>query len=225
MRQLLPRLILILVISFTLISCVTGPEFTPLNLTVPEQYTSEPFPVQTVDVGGESDEAQSFTFTEDLPAQWWKLFNSPPLDQMIRQGLKDSPTLASAQAALRKAEENLRAVRGSIVYPAVDTDLQANRQRTSGNAKSGASDTYNLYNTSVAVSYTLDIFGKGRRQIEAYQAEVDYQRYSYEAAYLTLTANIVTTVIQEASLRAQRKATIDMIAMPTRATEHNPETV
>ncbi len=213
MRQLLPRLILTLVIFFTLIGCAVGPEFSPLNLTVPERYTSDPFPVQTVGVEYKSDGAQSFTFTEDLSAQWWTLFNSPSLDQIIRQGLTDSPTLAAAQAALRKAEEDLRAVKGSIVYPAVDADLQATRQRTSGNANSGASDTYNLYNTSVAVSYTLDIFGGGRRQIEAYQTKVDYQRYAYEAAYLTLTANIVTTAIQEASLRAKKEATIDMIAM------------
>jgi NodT family efflux transporter outer membrane factor (OMF) lipoprotein len=214
MKQLFSRLISISAIFFILVGCAAGPDFYPPDLSVPEQYMPESFPTRTVSAGSdESDEVQRFAFAEDLPAQWWKLFKSSALDQMIRQGLANSPTLAAAQAALRKAEEDLRAVKGSIVYPAVDADLQATRQRTSGNANSGASNTYNLYNTSVAVSYTLDMFGGGRRQIEAYQAEVDYRRYTYEAAYLTLTANIVTTAVQEASLRAKEKATIDIIAM------------
>jgi NodT family efflux transporter outer membrane factor (OMF) lipoprotein len=130
---------------------------------------------------------------------------------MIKQGITDSPTLAAAQGALRKSEEDLRAVSGSILYPAVNANLQAARQRISGNADVGPSDTFNLYNASVGVSYTLDLFGGGRRQIEAYQAQIDYQSYIYEATYLTLTANIVTAAIQEASLRAQLNATRDII--------------
>lgn len=41
---------------------------------------------------------------------------------------------------------------------------------------------------------------------------MDYQRYQVEAAYLSLTANLVTTAIQEASLRAQLKATLEVLA-------------
>jgi NodT family efflux transporter outer membrane factor (OMF) lipoprotein len=62
------------------------------------------------------------------------------------------------------------------------------------------------------VSYTLDLFGGGRRQIEAYQAQVDYQRYIFEATYLTLTANIVTTAILEASSQAQINSTGEILA-------------
>jgi NodT family efflux transporter outer membrane factor (OMF) lipoprotein len=130
---------------------------------------------------------------------------------MIRQGLKQNPSLTAASAALTKAEEDLRAVRGAILYPAANANLQAARQRTSGNVNMGDSNTYNLYNASVGVSYTLDIFGGGRRQMESYQAQIDYQRFVYEATYLTLTANIVTTAISEASLRAQIEATREII--------------
>jgi len=48
--------------------------------------------------------------------------------------------------------------------------------------------------------------------MESYQAQVDYQRFTVKATYLTLTANIVTTTIQEASLRAQLAATREIIA-------------
>jgi hypothetical protein len=170
----------------SLAGCAVSPDLRMPEMVMPVQYTEIPLPAQTVTAASEGGAVQRFVSAKDLPAEWWRLFNSPGLDQMIRQGLNESPTLAAAQAALRKAEEDLRAVKGSVLYPAVNADLQATRQRSSGNANTGASDTYNLYNASVAVSYTLDIFGEGRHQIESYRAEVDYQRYRYEATYWPL---------------------------------------
>ena len=203
--------ILMFIISITIAGCAVDQDFRLPDIATPSQYTTSPLPAQTAKAPSESVSVQHFALDKDLPGDWWTLFGSPELDQMIKQGLVDSPTLAAAQAALHKAEEDLRAVKGSILYPAVDANLQTSRQRTSGNASTGASDTYNLYNTSVGVSYTLDIFGGGRHQIESYQAQIDYQKYQYEATYLTLTANIVTTTIQEASLRAQLNAKKEII--------------
>ena len=203
MKTFSPRISLIIIAVVTLAGCAVGPNFHLPDMATPDHYTAAPLPAQTAGTPSESTAAQRFAFAKDLPGEWWTLFRSLELDKMIKQGLADSPTLAAAQAALRKSEEDLRAVSGSILYPAVNANLQASRQRISGNADAGPSDTFNLYNASVGVSYTLDIFGGGRRQIEAYQAQIDYQNYIYEATYLTLAANIVTAAIQEASLREQ----------------------
>jgi NodT family efflux transporter outer membrane factor (OMF) lipoprotein len=211
MKPLSTHISFIVIALVTLEGCAVGPNFRSPDVVTPDHYTAAPLPVQTAVAQSETGTAQRFAFAKDLSGDWWTLFGSSELDKMIKQGLTDSPTLAAAQAALRKAEEDLRAISGSILYPAVNTNLQAARQRTSGNVNAGPSDTFNLYNASVGVSYTLDIFGGGRRQIEAYQAQIDYQSYLYEATYLTLTANIVTAAIQEASLRAQLNATKDII--------------
>ncbi len=71
---------------------------------------------------------------------------------------------------------------------------------------------FTLYDASVKVAYTLDLFGKTRRELEALQAQVDYQGFQLEGAYLTLTSNIVTAALQEASLRGQLRATRDILA-------------
>jgi NodT family efflux transporter outer membrane factor (OMF) lipoprotein len=65
---------------------------------------------------------------------------------------------------------------------------------------------------SVSVAYGLDVFGGERRQLESTEAQQDYQRYQLEAAYLTITSNVVAAAIQEASLRAQIAATQEIIA-------------
>ena len=47
--------------------------------------------------------------------------------------------------------------------------------------------------------------------MEEADAQTEYKSFEVEAAYLTLTSNIVTTAVQEASLRGQIKATEEMI--------------
>jgi outer membrane protein TolC len=58
---------------------------------------------------------------------------------------------------------------------------------------------------------TQDVFGGTRRQIESLAAQAEYQRFQLEAAYLTLTSNVVVAAVQEASLRGQIAATQDII--------------
>lgn len=135
---------------------------------------------------------------------------------MIRQALADSPTMAAAQATLREAQENLRARTGTVYYPSVDGIFSVTREKFTGASfgqPSASSNTYNLYNASVNVSYMLDIFGGGRRELEELRAQVDFQRFQLEGTFLTLTSNLVTTAVQEASLRAQIRATQDILAV------------
>jgi NodT family efflux transporter outer membrane factor (OMF) lipoprotein len=182
---------------------------------VATDYTATALPRQIASAQ-EGGPAQRLASGRDIPAQWWQLFHSPALDQLIRQALTDSPTLAAAEATLRQARENLHARSGREYYPSVDASLSGSRQKVSGSAfgQPGADGfLYGLYNATVNVSYSLDLFGGGRRELEALRAEVDYQRFQLEGAYLTLTANIVTTAVKEASLRAQIKTTQEILAL------------
>jgi NodT family efflux transporter outer membrane factor (OMF) lipoprotein len=63
----------------------------------------------------------------------------------------------------------------------------------------------------VGVTYTLDMFGGARREIQSLRDQVDYQQFQLEATYLSLTSNIVTTAITAASFRAQIQATNELI--------------
>jgi hypothetical protein len=61
---------------------------------------------------------------------------------------------------------------------------------------------YSLYTGQVSVSYVPDVFGGTRREVESLGALAKFQRFQLEAAYLTLTSNVVATAVQEASLLA-----------------------
>jgi NodT family efflux transporter outer membrane factor (OMF) lipoprotein len=200
--------------ALALAGCAVGPDFRRPAAPKADRYTPMALPQETASAPGVGGAAQRLVAGQDIPAQWWTLFHSDALDGLIRQGLADSPNLAAAQATLREAQENARAQFGTLL-PSVDANVGAERQKFSPaefGQSSSPSSLFNLYNASVSVSYTLDVFGANRRQLEALRAQVDYEAYQLEAAYLTLTSNIVTTAVKEASLRAQIQATKDIVA-------------
>jgi len=202
-----PAAWLALAATIGLASCAVGPDFKRPEAAPGSRYTDDSLPATTVTIETPHGGAQQFAAGGDLQRQWWTLFGSEPLDRLIEQALRDSPTVASAQAALRQAQETLVAKRGAT-WPNVNGQLGVQRQQFAG-ATFGQSGTtvFTLYNASVNVSYTLDVFGGIRRQLESLQAQVDNADYQLQATYLALTSNLATTAIREASLRAQIRAT------------------
>lgn len=193
-------------------ACALGPEFkTPAApAAAGERYTPTPLAAQTAAAPGVGGAAQQFAPGQEIPAQWWTVFRSPALDQLIRGALEQNPNMAAAEAALRQAQENYNAQSGSLVYPTVNGQLGVARQKV---AEAGGNNggVFNLYNASVNVAYTPDVFGSTRRTLEGARAQVDYQRFQVEATYLALSANVVTAAIREASLRAQLQATQEVL--------------
>lgn len=194
--------------------CALGPAFnTPAApAAAGDRYTPTPLAAQTAAAPGAGGAAQQFAMGQDIPAQWWTVFRSPALDQLIRGALEQNPNMAAAEATLRQAQESYNAQAGSLVYPSVNGQLGVAREKVSAATARNGAGVFNLYNASVNVAYTPDVFGATRRTLEGARAQVDYQRYQVEATYLALTANVVTTAIREASLRAQLKATQEVLA-------------
>jgi NodT family efflux transporter outer membrane factor (OMF) lipoprotein len=191
-----------------LAACAVGPDFKPpppprdadsylpKDRALPEATTAAPV------AGGET---QRFLSSQDIPGQWWTLFESADLNGLIEEALEHSPTLEAAQAALRQANENVAAQRGAY-FPSLTGTYQTQRadaSLASFGLPGNGNYLYTLNSASVNVAYTLDVFGGIRRQVEALQAQADYERSSLEASYLALTANVVTAAVTEASLRAQ----------------------
>jgi NodT family efflux transporter outer membrane factor (OMF) lipoprotein len=194
--------------------CTVGPDFARPAAPDIEGYTSEPLPTRTASAGNVAGgTTQRFVASRDIPAQWWTLFESRPLSDLVEQAVRANPDLQSAQAALRQAQASAAAERG-VLWPSLDLSAGPQRQRnpsTLQGVRGGPASTFTLYNASVGVSYNVDVFGGTRRTIEAADAAAENARYQMEATYLALTANVVTAAVNDASLRAQIAATQDII--------------
>lgn len=192
--------------------CEVGPDFLRPDPPEAQSYTPKP-PTETVAVNTEAGAAQRFNKDLDIPGEWWALFHSKPLNDLVARALEANPNLKSAQAALRVATENVRAGEGAF-FPTVQGNFSASRNKTAGSltpVPSNNSFYYSLYTTQVTVSYSPDVWGLNRRTVESLAAQAEAQRFQLEAAYLTLTANVVGAAIQEAALRGQIAATEETI--------------
>lgn len=211
-RALAPALLAAL-----LAGCAAGPDYVRPPLALPARYTAEPVAGEgsgvppSADAGGVP--VQRLSPTLDIPAQWWAVFHSAPLDDWVRASLAHNSDVAAAQAALRAAQENTAATAAAF-WPTLDASYQPSRQKIAGTLASPLASNANLYNLHTAqltVSYAPDVFGGVRRSVEAARAQEDQQRFQLEASQLALSANVVVAAINEASLRAQREATLSII--------------
>ena len=194
-----------------LTGCAVGPSFERDRLPQPPAAVqSGAAPAATGSAPGPLGAAQAFQPGLPVPERWWTGFGCPELDGRVEQALAHSPGLAAARAALLQAQETLRAANGGRL-PGVD--LQAGVTRQNSNPSGGTVSPYTVFNASVNVSYTLDLFGGVRRGIEFQQSLADQQRWLLQGASLALAANVTTASIQEAALGAQLQAAEAVLAL------------
>lgn len=201
-----------------LMGCAVGPDFEQPAAPDVTGYTPQPLAEQTSSADVKGGEAQRFVQGLDIPGQWWTLFRSEALNSLVEQALKNNPTLPAAEAALRQAWENVYAQQGAF-FPTITAGFSPSRNKTATGAVSPASASgkpwFTLYTAQVTVSYMPDVFGGTRRQVESLEATAEFQLFQLEAAYLTLTSNVVAAAVQEASLRGQIAATEEIIKIET----------
>ena len=217
-RQLLSRATALAGMAL-LTACAVGPDFRAPEPPQITRYTREPLAAHTVSTGSAGGSAQRFVSGRDIPLQWWTVFKSPALNALVERSLQNNPTVQSALASLRAAKQAVYAQEGKF-FPLVQANFNPTRQQTSAAIapvpNSGAT-IFDLYTAQLQLTYTFDVWGQNRRAVESLEALADTQRFQVEAAYLTLTSNVVVAAITEASLRAQIDATNELIAANTRS--------
>jgi len=199
--------------------CAVGPDFQRPAAPALTSYTRPSLRAQTASADIAGGDAQRFVSDLRLPYQWWTLFESPSLNALIDKALTASPTVIAAEAALRQARELVYAQQGAF-YPTVQGTFAASRQKASGALSPPLSTdqlTFSLYTTQGAVSFTPDIFGANRRQVESLRGLADAQRFQADAAYVTLIVNVAAAAVQEASLRARIGATQEIVDITIRS--------
>ena len=200
-------------LSLILVSCCVGPNFDPPAPPKLTRATAQPLPPQT-----EGSRPQRLA-EGDVPERWWTLFQSPQIDALVDRALTANPDLQAAEAALRQAQESYLAQRGAL-FPSVDLGASTTRQKDSAYLSptlSSNATLFSLQTAQVSVGYTLDLFGGVRRANEQAKAQAESQRYETEAAYVTLTANVVAAAIQAAALRDQADAAQDLVDLNRRS--------
>lgn len=186
-----------------LAGCTVGPQHptTPISLAPAVPSTT---------IAPASGPAQLLRAGEQAAPDWWRQFGSPALDALVDRALAANNDLANADAALRQARDQGAAAAGASL-PQIDAGYQAQRLRASRTLANPLPDPdiylYSLHTAQVTVAYPLDLFGGQRNKVKSARAAAEVAADKRDAARLTVIANAVAGVIQQASLRAQIDAT------------------
>jgi NodT family efflux transporter outer membrane factor (OMF) lipoprotein len=140
------------------------------------------------------------------PAEhWWTLYRDPQLDALIAEALADAPSIAVAEARLRRAQA-LAQVSNAATRPQVTLNASASQQKQSSNYLSPAAATPQGWNdygrASLDLAWELDFWGRNRAALAAATSEAEATRADLAQARLTLATSIAAAYAELARLHA-----------------------
>ncbi len=131
--------------------------------------------------------------TPTLSPDWWRAFNDPALNDLETRALAANQDLRVALARVQQARAAAGVARADYL-PSVSVDPSVNRERTSRTVDNVLPATPSTtYKLPLDLTWELDLFGRVRRLNESTRAELAASGTTFEAARLSLTAEVATT--------------------------------
>ncbi len=193
-----------------LCGCATSSDVKSSDAPVAAQETAATQVPQTP-----SAEPQKLVSAHDITAEWWVLFRSPQISEHVNRAFMANPNTQAVQATLRRAQENSVIRQGLLYSRGGNLPLQS-----SPGQQGGGQSYYNLHIAQLTVGYVPEVLNINRGSAESTKNQAEIQQ---EAAFFTLSSNVVAAAIQESSLRAQIEAHLNIIGLNRQALEivHN----
>ncbi|MGO9600737.1 MAG: efflux transporter outer membrane subunit [Isosphaeraceae bacterium] len=150
--------------------------------------------------------------TQGMPpcdGDWWEVFQDPTLDSFIGLAYQQNPNLRSIGTRVLQARGQQAIAVGSI-FPQSQQLLglypYGNLART----------PTHLTATAFNLSWELDFWGKYRRQVESANAQLDASVENYDAAMVTLLADVATNYTQYRVAQQRIKIALDNLRLQER---------
>lgn len=182
-----PVLALLLLGSFALAACATGPDYVRPTVASSAQFKElegwkQSQPADGLDRGS-----------------WWTLLNDPVLDDLEKRVVASNQNLAAFEAGYRQSLAVAAQTRASL-FPTVSLGGSANQSGRSGSSSSSSSSSNgSSFQLGLQAAWAPDLWGRIRRQVEA--ARDTAQASAADLASATLSAQ-ATLAIDYAQLRA-----------------------
>ena len=148
------------------------------------------------------------------PADWWTAYGDAQLDTLIGDGLKGSPSMAIAQARLRRAQAVADQAE-ALSLPSVTANASAALSKPSYNTGLPTPPALHGYNdtgrATLDVGYRLDLWGETRATIAAASSEAEAAEADLAASRLVLSSAIAATYAELSRLEAERVVLADSL--------------
>lgn len=160
-------------------------------------------------------ELRKLVSARDIATEWRVLFRSPQISEHVNRAFKANPNTEAVQSTMRRAQEHAVIRQGFLYSRGGNPPLQISHA-----PEGDGQACYNLHIAQLTVGYVPAVLIGNRGSAESAQTQAEAQQ---EAAYFTLSSNVVAASIQEASLRAQIEAQLNIIGLNRQVLEivHN----
>jgi NodT family efflux transporter outer membrane factor (OMF) lipoprotein len=185
-------------------ACATMPAPTPARVAkAPAAYAA----AQTLTT------AEAAAWPDDA---WWKAYGDAQLDALVDEALTGSPTLAQAEARLRRAQALANQAKAAQL-PSVGANGGVERAKQSYNNGIPADfvpQGYNDYGRlSLDFSWELDFWGKNRAAVAAATSEARAAQADAAQARLMLATSVAASYANLARLYAERDVAERSVAL------------
>jgi NodT family efflux transporter outer membrane factor (OMF) lipoprotein len=183
--------------ALALAACATGPDYVPKPVA---PSAAAPF------VG-----AAGMAIVSDAnpDPDWWRLYNDPVLDRLVKEALAANTDIRVAAAHLAKARALLREQRGAR-EPQVGVSGSAQYGRLPGPDIAGEKRTDVQTDAGLSVAYEVALFGRIGRGIEAASGDAAAAAADADAVRVTVASETVRAYADAAS-SAERIAVAENI--------------
>lgn len=186
--------------------CAVGPDFKAPEETAPAAW-----------------KAASDTEGAELPANWWRLFSDPTLDELVPRALEQNQDLRGALARVERARAVARQSEADF-YPDIHGGASFTRERFSANRPTApgaqrAPYTASTFSVPFDLSYEIDVWGRVRRSFEAASSAADASELDRVGMSLTVSGDVVRTYFSIRSLDAEAQVLRDAVDLRRQALE------
>ena len=197
MKRLFPYSLLACTLS--LAACTIGPDYRRPALNLPASFKEE------ADWKRVDPDIPPLTATVD----WWTVFADPDLNALERQ-ISANFSLAEAEARFRQSSA-LAASAVAPLLPRVNQTTSYNRFLSPTGQSPVFPGVRQLFNTALAATWELDLWGRIRRQIEAGEARARASAHTLAALRLSLQAQLARNYFQLRTLDYQQRVLEDSV--------------
>ncbi|MFJ2282403.1 efflux transporter outer membrane subunit [Pseudomonas sp. NPDC087803] len=172
----------------------------------PDYHLPADAAVQRKDFQGELAVEGKPVVSAPVPADWWRLYQDPRLDQLVQQAMASNTDLRVAAANLQRARAQVDEAEAAGGWSA-GVKMGAQRLQESGQAflLPEKVPVDNVGDIGISASYQFDLWGTLQRGIEGAKANADATQAAADTARITLVADVVRAYTQVCAANEERE--------------------
>jgi NodT family efflux transporter outer membrane factor (OMF) lipoprotein len=191
--------------------CTVGPNF---------HAPASPYNPVSWFAGRPPAQAASQPVPQPIDVEWWESFNDPELDSLEQRAAAQNLDVLTATVRVAEARDNA-GITAAAFFPSISGNAGAygikssdkGLNLTGGGSGSGSGDTppIGLYQYGFDATWTIDVWGKVRRQVEAGNAQVEASEIDRRATLTQMIAEVARDYVQLRNAQAQLQIAEDNV--------------